>query len=146
MKLTKLYYSFDPLFYSRNRSFPFNISSKALFYKIFAQKSYFCGSRGISLSMGRDAGRGKVAYIWISSDPAKAGPSLGGGGVENYIIVAYIYLVSYDMYLVNYDIYLVSYDIYLVSWTILDEFTIFVLYSQNIIRMPLCHSKKMIEL
>jgi len=48
---------------------------------MFAQKSCFCGSRGISLSTGRDAGRGKAAYIWIPPDPAKAGPTLGGGVV-----------------------------------------------------------------
>jgi len=30
--------------------------------------------------MGRNTGRGKVAYSWISPDPAKAGPTLGGGG------------------------------------------------------------------
>ena len=41
--------------------------------------SVSCGSRGISLSTGRDAGRGKAAYIWISLDPAKAGPTLRGG-------------------------------------------------------------------
>ena len=28
--------------------------------------------------MGRNTGRGKVAYSWISPDPAKAGPTLGG--------------------------------------------------------------------
>jgi len=27
--------------------------------------------------MGRIAGRGKVCYIWISPDPAKAEPTLG---------------------------------------------------------------------
>ena len=32
------------------------------------------------LLSGRDTDRGKVAYIWISSDPAKAGLTLGGGG------------------------------------------------------------------
>ena len=37
-------------------------SSKTLFYKMFA-KNCFCASRGISLSTGRDAGRGKTAYI-----------------------------------------------------------------------------------
>ena len=31
--------------------------------------------------MSRNTGRGKVAYSWISSDPARAGPTLGGGGV-----------------------------------------------------------------
>ena len=30
--------------------------------------------------MGRNTGRGKIAYSWISPDPAKAGPTLGGGG------------------------------------------------------------------
>jgi len=29
---------------------------------------------------GRDVGKGKVAYIWISSDLIKAGPIMGGGG------------------------------------------------------------------
>jgi len=28
--------------------------------------------------MGRNTGRGKVAYSWISPDPAEAGPTLGG--------------------------------------------------------------------
>ena len=27
--------------------------------------------------MGRNTGRGKVAYSWISADPVKAGPTLG---------------------------------------------------------------------
>ena len=27
--------------------------------------------------MGRNTGRGKVAYNWIFPDPAKAGPTLG---------------------------------------------------------------------
>ena len=27
--------------------------------------------------MGRNAGRDKVVYSWISPDPAKAGPTLG---------------------------------------------------------------------
>jgi len=48
--------------------------------KFFSQNP-FCGSFGISLSTGRNVGRGKVAYNWISPDPAKAGPILGGGGV-----------------------------------------------------------------
>ena len=30
--------------------------------------------------MGSHAGWGKVAYIWISPDLVKAGPTLGGGG------------------------------------------------------------------
>ena len=28
--------------------------------------------------MGWNTGRGKVAYSWISPDPVKAGPTLGG--------------------------------------------------------------------
>ena len=28
--------------------------------------------------MGMNTGRGKVVYNWISPDPAKAGPTLGG--------------------------------------------------------------------
>ena len=44
--------------------------------KIF-QKFLLCGYLRISLSTGRNAGRGKVAYSWISPDPAKAGPTLG---------------------------------------------------------------------
>ena len=46
----------------------------------------------------------------------------------NYIIVVYIFLVSYD--------------IYLVSWIIFNKFTTFLSYSQNIIQTPLWHSKK----
>ena len=46
--------------------------------KFFSQNP-FCGSFRISLSTGRNVGRGKVAYNWISPDPAKAGPILGGG-------------------------------------------------------------------
>jgi len=45
---------------------------------MFAQKPYFCGSRGISLSTDRDAGRGKADYIWIFPDPANAERALGG--------------------------------------------------------------------
>ena len=30
--------------------------------------------------MGRNVGRGKVAYSWISPEPAKAVPTLEGGG------------------------------------------------------------------
>ena len=59
-------------------SFPIIISSKALFYKMFAQKFCFCGFREISLSTDRNAGGGK---IWIFPDPAKAGPTLGGAVV-----------------------------------------------------------------
>ena len=31
----------------------------------------------VLVSTGRNAGRGKVVYSWISPDPAKAGPTLG---------------------------------------------------------------------
>ena len=37
----------------------------------------FYGSLGINLSTGRNTGRDKVAYSWISPDPVKAGPTLG---------------------------------------------------------------------
>jgi len=57
---------------------------------MFAQKSCFCGSRGISFSTGRNADRGKAVYIWISVDPAKAGPTLGGGGV----VVVFCFLLN----------------------------------------------------
>jgi len=40
---------------------------------------------GITPSTGRDAGRGKAAYIWISPDPVKAGPTLGGGVVAKFL-------------------------------------------------------------
>ena len=53
-----------------------NRSSIKCFYEIL-----FCGSLGFNLSISRDAGRGKAAYIWISPDPAKARPTLGGGDV-----------------------------------------------------------------
>ena len=35
---------------------------------------------GISLVTGRDVGSGKAVYIWISPNPVKMGPTLGGGG------------------------------------------------------------------
>ena len=53
------------------QSFPFLITFKLFFQKLF------CGSLGINLSMGKNTGRGKVAYSWISPDPVKAGPTLG---------------------------------------------------------------------
>jgi len=50
-------------------------------FQLFSLKTFFtkafCGSLGINLSMGRNTDRGKVAYSWISQDPAKAGPTLG---------------------------------------------------------------------
>ena len=50
-----------------------NLPSIEYFHKIS-----FCASLRISLSTGRNAGRGKVAYSWISLDSAKAEPTLGG--------------------------------------------------------------------
>jgi len=55
-----------------------------MFSQIFSSIKYFhkilfCWSLGISLSMGRNAGRGKVAYSWILPDPTKARPTLRGG-------------------------------------------------------------------
>ena len=47
----------------------------------YAIRETSCVSSGISLSADRDVGKGKVAYIWISQDPAKAGSTLGGGVV-----------------------------------------------------------------
>ena len=58
------------------------------------------GSLGISLSTDRNAGRGKVAYIWISPDPAKAGPTLGdvdGGGV----VEGSAQSISYEMMILS---------------------------------------------
>ena len=53
----------------------------------FLLKILIIKDSAISLSTGRDIGRGKVAYIWISPDPAKAGPTLGGGGGVVILIV-----------------------------------------------------------
>ena len=38
--------------------------------------------------MGRNTGRGKVAYNWISPDPAKAGPTVG------VIVVVYLNMLQ----------------------------------------------------
>ena len=53
--------------------------------KYFANR--FCGSLGISLSTGRNAGRGKVTYSWIFPDPVKAGPTLRGVVVVVVVVV-----------------------------------------------------------
>jgi len=57
----------------------------------FSQKTFFtkafCESLGINLSMGRNTGRGNVAYNWISPDPAKPGPTLGGVVVVVVVVV-----------------------------------------------------------
>ena len=39
--------------------------------------------------MGSNTGRGKVAYSWISPDPAKAGPTLGVVVVVVVVVVMY---------------------------------------------------------
>ena len=39
--------------------------------------------------MGRNTGRGKVAYSWISPDPAKAGPTLGGVVVVVVVVICF---------------------------------------------------------
>ena len=60
-------------------NFLFKCFASAFLFKNFSQ-NLFRGSLGINLSMGRNTGRGKVAYSWISPDPTKAGPTLGVGG------------------------------------------------------------------
>ena len=50
-----------------------NLPSIEYFHKIL-----FCGSLGISLPIGRNACRDKVAYSRISPNPEKEGPTLGG--------------------------------------------------------------------
>jgi len=55
--------------------FPQNPSPMKCFHK-----NLFCGSLGISLSTSSHAGWDNTAYSWISPYPAKAGPTLRGGG------------------------------------------------------------------
>ena len=50
--------------------------------------------------MGRNAGRGKVAYSWISPDSAKAGPILG------VVVVDYLLLYRYEVEKIYKDILL----------------------------------------
>ena len=64
------------------------IFAKAFVFEIFSQNP-IRGPLGIDLSTGRNAGRGKVAYNWISSDLAKEGPTLG---VVVVIVVVVLYL------------------------------------------------------
>ena len=45
--------------------------------------------------MGSNTGRGKVAYSWISPDPAKAGPTLGVVVVVVYFYTLYLIRISY---------------------------------------------------
>ena len=62
-----------------NVIFPQNTFSIKYFYNI-----RFCGSHEINFS-GRDAFRGKVVYIWIFPDLAKARPTLEDGGVISFV-------------------------------------------------------------
>ena len=64
-------------------------SLQPFLYIIFSQNCFF-GSFGISLSMGRDTGRGKVAYSWISPDPTKTGPTLG----VVVVVVVVVFLIN----------------------------------------------------
>jgi len=54
----------------------------------------FCGFLGITLSTSRDVGRGKAIYIWIFPDPAKAGPTLGGGVVAVLLLLILIFVIE----------------------------------------------------
>ena len=45
--------------------------------------------------MGRNTGRGKVAYSWISPDPAKAGPTLE---VVVVVVVVALNLIVHSLY------------------------------------------------
>jgi len=69
------------------------VFAKAFLFKIFSQNS-FRGSFGISLFTGRNAGRGKVTYNWISPDPVKAGPTLG-------VVVVVVVTSSTKQYMTN---------------------------------------------
>ena len=66
--------------------FLFECFANAVFYKTFSP-NLFRESLGINLSTGRNTGRGKVAYSWISPDPAAAGPTLGGIVVVVVVVV-----------------------------------------------------------
>ena len=70
-------FSFLPASASLALFFLFKCFASDFLYKTFSQ-NFFRGSPGINLSMGRNTGRGKVAYSWIFPDPVKAGPTLGG--------------------------------------------------------------------
>jgi len=52
---------------------------------MFSQTLVFVGFLD-SVSRGRDVGKGKAAYIWISSNPAYVGPTLGGGVVVVIVV------------------------------------------------------------
>jgi len=67
-----------------------NHSSTNGFHKIL-----FCGSLGISLSTDKDVGRGKVAYIWISPNPAKAEHILGGVAIF-FFYYYYTHIMSFS--------------------------------------------------
>ena len=55
--------------------------SQNVFSLNYFHKFLLCESLRNSLSTGRNADTDKVAYSWISLDPAKAGPTLGSGVV-----------------------------------------------------------------
>ena len=67
-------FAIRPLFSS---PFAYSVNGFEIVFSINFLSKLFCGSYGINLSMGRNTGRGKVAYSWISPDPVKAGPTLG---------------------------------------------------------------------
>ena len=66
----------------------FSLSNPS-FTNVFT-KFLFAGSLEISLSTGRDVDGGKAVYIWISPDPAKAGPTLG---VVVVIVVYFVFVL-----------------------------------------------------
>ena len=53
--------------------------SQNVFFLNYFHKFLLCGTLGNSLSTGRNVGKGKVAYSWISLDLVKVEPTLGGG-------------------------------------------------------------------
>ena len=88
---------------------PFNIKicsiSIKCFHKIFSKnpsslkyfhKIVFCGSLEINLSTGRIAGWGKVAYIWISPNSTKVGPTLGAVVAVVSSFVHVIKIINFD--------------------------------------------------
>ena len=78
---------------------PFNVFTKSFLDKFFFTKSFLWVFWNQPLT-GRNVGRGKVAYNWISPDPAKAGPILGGGGVvvvcSCFGLYAFVMFIDYS--------------------------------------------------
>ena len=54
----------------------------------------------INLSMGRNTGRSKVVYSWISPNPAKAGPTLGGVVI---VVVIHLYQTIEDAVILHFS-------------------------------------------